>query len=370
MSRVASIETLRPRWVEIDIEALAQNVRTICNRIGSQVQFYAVCKNDGFGCGAAEAAVACIANGADALAVTDPQDAWKIREAGVIAPVLLFPSTLPVAAEVVANLGVTPTLHDKPGLEAFAALRRSLNVFVKVDCGFGRFGFTRKQWREAFALLHECTYLRVTGLYCHMDTPEDRDAIARQTKLCTEAVTDAGAAGLIPRTLMVASSRVVIGFPELDYSAVNPGRMLFGLLDAPWDRYMEIRPVIRAIKSQIIQIKDIEAGSGVGYGRVAQQKLRTGIIPLGFADGLPREPDRRLALVKGRRAPLIGMRSTEATTLDITDLPDIRLGDEVVLMGQQGDQEISAATFSGHFNTPILELLPRLARSLPRTYRN
>jgi alanine racemase len=360
----------RPAWCEIDLDALVHNVRTIRGLLAPGVRFYAVCKNNAYGCGTLETARAMRAAGADAFAVSDPEDAQRIRAAGVDAPILLYASTTPDAAAAVAAMGVIATVHDFDGLDAFAGTGLRVSVHVEIDCGFGRLGFLPGEWPEAFARLKRAPNLHVVGLYTHLAAVEDPAVVAPQAALFERAAAMAAAAGFANLELMAASSRVLLGYPGLNLTAVNPGRILYGMMESPWLGRADIRQVIRAIKSRVLQVKTIPADFPVDDARhrAAPGSLRTAVIAFGFKDGLPRQPEGGTVLVRGKRARIIGMRATEHTIIDVTDIPGVVAGDEVVVLGRQGDETIDAHEVVAAYRMPMIELLPRMTLSMPRLY--
>ncbi|MDP6707482.1 MAG: alanine racemase [Alphaproteobacteria bacterium] len=361
---------LRPSWVEIDLGALKHNVALVRQRVGQHVRIFAVVKSHGFGCGVAVAAKTVVEAGADALAVGNPDDVRAIREAGITAPVLLYASTPPEAAAEVAALGAIVTLHDMESLAAFAALDRPVEAFMKVEAGLGRLGIRSEDWPAAFAAAWESNALSLTGIYTHLNGPDDRDGIARQVAAFGRAAEAGRAAGYDDLTRMVASSHIVLGYPELNYEAVNPGRCLFGLIDGHWAERAPMRPVIAAVKSRIIQVKEFPAGERVGFlgAKPLSKATRLAVLPLGFGDGLNHQAPLGEVLVEGQRAPVVGRRGIEHTVVDVTELPAVRTGSEVVLLGRQGAGEISGAELCGWLGLPQMELLPRLAGTLPRLY--
>jgi alanine racemase len=362
--------TERPAWSEIDLDALAHNVRTIRKMLPQNVRFYAVCKNNAYGCGARETVRTMLEAGADAFAVSDPEDAKRIRAAGVDAPILLYASTTPDAAAAVAKMGLIATLHDFEGLEAFARAGRSVNVHVEVDCGYGRLGFTPDEWPKAFDQLRRARNLRVIGLYTHLASVEEAAAVKRQADLFALSATAARDAGFEDLELMAASSRVLLGYPELNLTAVNPGRMLYGMMEHPWLGKADIRPVIRAIKSRVLQVKTMPANFPFDDSRhkASPGSLKTAVIAFGFKDGLPRQPAGGSVLVRGRRARIIGMRATEHTVIDVTDIPGVVAGDEVVIVGSQGAETIDGLEAVATYKMAMIELLPRMTLNTPRYY--
>jgi alanine racemase len=360
----------RPTWAEIDLGAYARNVGVVRSLIGPKVKLFAVGKGDAYGLGSGEIARAAIGAGAYGLATSDPRDAVAIRRAGVTAPLLLYACTTPDRAAEVARLEVIATIHDFESLAAFAALARPVEVFLKLDCGFGRLGFQPDDWPAAFAAARSASSLHVTGLYTHIGHTGDPDLVAEQGRLFQRAGREAEAAGLSDFDLMAASSRVVVGYPDLFFTAVNTGGVLFGVLEEPWCDLVRVEPVLSAVKSRIIQIKDLPPGARIGYDApiATQAPLRAAVVPFGFSNGYPRFPAGGRVLVAGVSAPIIGSRATEHTVIDVTAIPGAAVGGEVVVLGRQGDREITIAELSDLTGVPMIELVPRLARGSPRVY--
>jgi len=362
--------TARPAWSEIDLDALAHNVRVIRGMLRPTDRFYAVCKNNAYGCGTQETARTMLEAGADAFAVSDPEDAARIRAAGVTAPILLYACSCPDMADAVTELDLIATVHDFEGLEALARVRRPVDVHVEIDCGYGRLGFTNGEWADAFGRMRRAANLRVIGLYTHLTAVEDAHSVQKQAELFENAATAAYAAGLENLELMAASSRVMLGYPQLNLSAVNPGRMLYGMIEDPWQGKAELQPVIKAIKSRVLQVKTIPATFEMNDPRhkAAPGSLRTAVIAFGFKDGLPREPAGGTVLIRGQRARIIGMRATEHTIVDVTDIPGACAGDEVVIVGAQGTDAISGHEAVSMYRMAMIELLPRMTLNTIRLY--
>jgi alanine racemase len=210
----------------------------------------------------------------------------------------------------------------------------------------------------------------VVGIYTHLSAVESAPAVAQQHRLFERAAAEARGAGFGDIELMAASSRVMLGYPELNLNAVNPGRMLYGMIEDPWQGRADLRPVIRAIKSRVLQVKTIPADFDFAdeRHRAAPGALRTAVIAFGFKDGLPREPAGGAVLVRGQRARIIGPRATEHTIIDVTDIPDVRAGDEVVIVGTQGDACISAHEAVSMYRMAMIELLARMTLNTVRVY--
>ena len=359
---------LRPAWVEIDLGAVRHNVG-IAKRLAAGAKLYAVCKGDAYGGGLLEVARNAVAAGADALAVGAPADALVLRRGGVRCPILLYAATLPEDAAAVARLEVTVTIHDGESLRAFAALDTPVQAFVKVDCGLGRLGFNPEDFAAAFGLLAAAPRIRLAGIYAHLSNPEDGATVAQQMSVFAAACAAAEQAGFAGFECMVASSRVMLGYAELNLTAINPGRFILGMMEPPWDAQADVRPVVRAVKSRIIQIKDQPSGT-IGYGGPERRAgpVRAAVLPIGFGEGFPHLPPCHEVLVCGQRAPVLSRRGIEHTVIDVTGIADARIGSEVVLLGAQLGNAITAVELAQALCVPLLELLPRLARCAPQRY--
>ncbi|BEU28102.1 alanine racemase [Paraburkholderia sp. 22B1P] len=367
--RVRELRLLRPAWAEIDSGAIRANLSVARKLVREGVKIYFVCKGNGFGFGAANVAKLADAAGIDGFCVGSPEEGVAIREAGVEREVLLFASTLPEDAARVASLGLTVTIQSMESLSAFVSAGVPVDAFVEIDPGFGRFGFLSLQWREAFTALAAQSTVRLKGIYTHLSSPGDEEVTARQAGVFDAAVADAKAAGFDKVTTMLASSRVMLAHPNLDYQAVDPGRLLYGALDREWMEMAPLRPMLRAVRGRIIHIQEHPAGSmlGIGYATPIrlEHAMRVGVVPIGFGDGLNHVPPLGQVLIDGASAPVMGRRSLQHTVIDLTHLPSARVGSVVTFVGQDEEATITIDELANTLAVPVMELLPRLLRSLP-----
>jgi alanine racemase len=309
--------------------------------------------------------------GADALAVMDANDVITLRKASLTLPILLFACTLPEQAAKLAALDVIPTVHDFPSLEAFAALQRPVEIFIKI--GRGRYGFLEEQWENAFSALSKAPLLKVKGLYTHgyNDNPESmRNLKAMFERACAKA----NEFGFVDFEKMLACSRTIIANPELHLTAVCPGRLLIGHLPMPWPQKAPLQPAITAVKSRIIQVQQYPAGSAPKFNYEGDESLlekpvRTAVAAIGHLDGLNKTPPLGKVLIGGCYAPVLS-RAVDSTVIDVTDVPDAKVGDEVVLLGRQGSEIITDHELADSINLTVLELFVRLARNTHRVYLN
>jgi alanine racemase len=359
---------LRPAWVEIDLAAVRFNVME-AKRLAGTAKLFVVVKGDGYGGGVVEIAEAAVEAGTDAIAVGAPADALALRSAGITCPILMYASTLPEDAARVASLGFAVTIHDFASLDAFARTGVPVEAWVKIDCGLGRLGFNPDEFAEAFTRLKRARTLRFGGVYAHFALPEEPPVMAVQRRIFGNACKAAELAGHTGFERMVASSRVMLGYPDLNLTAINPGRFILGLMEPPWADKAHFRPAVHALKSRVIQIKNLPEGT-LSFGG-AERKLgpvRAAVLPIGYGEGLPHAPPCHVVLVRGKRARILSRRGIEHTVVDVTRIPGVEIGDEAVLLGAQGDDAITADELSAALNVPVLELIPRLARCAPRRY--
>lgn len=367
---------LRPTWYEIDLGAVRHNVRELRRLVGPRVAIYACLKRNAYGCGAVPVAKACVEAGADGLAAGNIDDAVAIRQAGVRAPLLLYPTCLPDRAPQVAALDLMPSISSAEEAEAWnAAFPGRRKVFLKADVGLLRGGATAAGLAAMLALLPSLPNLEVAGLLGHFfsygATPGPGH-YARQFDRMEAALQAVRAAGIDVPIAMVSSTNAVLDHPEMDLTGVDPGRLLYGLTgsQAPI-RQGRFRPALRAFKTRLLLRKEVapEDADGEAGPFVPRPGMAIGLLPLGWGDGLPRRfgPDAAV-LVRGRRAPLLAPVHLEHSRIDLTDCPAARAGDEVVLVGRQGDAEITLAACTAAWGIDGTTFHGQMRDHVPRVY--
>lgn len=358
----------RAAWVEIDAGAIRHNLRLI-RKLAGRARVYAVCKGDAYGFDAATIAELVAGEGIDALACGDPDDVRAIRAAGIALPILLYGSTTAEQLPALAALDVIVTAHDAATLRTCIA--HDLAFSVKVDAGFNRLGFRDDDLHHVLAAAKAHPAARVHGVYTHLTDMDDPVSMAAQMARFHALAARIDAAGWRGLERMVASSRVMIAAPELALDAVNPGRLVYGIFEEPWDRRVDARSALASVKARIIALKAVAAGAVPGYGGIAVTRdTLLAVIPFGFGDGYPRFPAGGAVLVRGQRASLVGPRHTEHSIVDVTGIDGVALGDEVVLLGTQGGARIDIHELVAHTGVPLIELVPRLARNRCRVVLN
>jgi alanine racemase len=367
-----------PTWLDVDLEAIGANVRALCQLIGPGTVLAAVVKADAYGLGAEAVARAALAAGAGALAVARVEEGVALREAGIEAPILNVAHTAPSEAAAAVRFAITPTVADPESVRAFAAAgraagRRTLAVHLKVDTGLARFGARPEELPALLAALAEEPIIQVEGLASHFATADEPDLAYARQQLAQFRTTLASLRerGLRPRLRHMANSAATLVLPESRFDLVRVGLTLSGASSvADRDPPPALRPAV-ALRARLARVYQLPAGATIGYGRtyVCSRPTRAGLVPAGYADGLSRALSNRASvLVRGQRAPLLGRVSMDQCVVDLTEIPAARPGDEVTLIGRQGQDEIGLAEFAAWADTIPHEALCRIGPRVPRRY--
>lgn len=368
------VEPSRLSWVEVDLDALAINVRGLKKMIGDQVALMAVVKSDAYGHGAISVSRTAVLNGAEYLAVSSMNEALELREAGIEEPILVLNYTPISAVRQAVRQHITLTLYDLDLARAYERTARDLGaklqVHVKVDTGMGRMGVLKQEAMNLFRHLMNLSGLDVEGIYTHFaSADEDADFTAMQVKAFKEIVKPLRASGFNFAYVHAANSAGTLASKDNHFNMVRVGLAMYGLSpSANVPVPAEFRPVL-SWKTVVAQVKTLPRGHAVGYGRTYRtpEDERIAVLPVGFADGFRRAPKNwGEVLVHGQRAPVIGRVSMEKTTINVTHIPDVSIGDEVVLLGRQGSETILVDDVANRLGTNNYEvvtgILPRVGR--------
>ncbi len=374
--RAAPSDAVRPTRAEINLEALRSNLHSAKKRAGG-AKVWAVLKADAYGHGAPAVARTLERAGADGFCVALLEEGVELREAGIVAPILLMGGYYPGAhAEVIAK-NLTPVVYDVSQIDAFARLARSgeaqrpIRVHLKVDTGMARLGVTMQALPDLAAALDDFPEIEVSGLMTHLACAEDGpDATTEQMTLFDEATALLAARGIRPPVRHAANSAALYAnVSPLD--AVRPGIAIFGAAPGVPDLKLVMR-----VRTEIVSLRDLPASAPIGYGATFHTKRpsRIATIPMGYADGLSRAlTNVGHVLVRGKRAPIVGAVSMDMTMIDVTDIAGACLRDEAVVLGAQegplGKDAISADEIARAIGTIPWEVLTAVSRRVPRFYR-
>ncbi len=369
---------MRPAFLEIDLSAIAHNVRTIRQIVGPKVAVWPVVKANAYGHGAIPVSKAALEAGAGGLCVVLPQEALELREAGITAPILVMGPPSPDEAPLIIEHDVAATLSDEAHVAIMAeAARRAdaiARVHLKLDSGMGRHGVRPLLVERVVEALAAEPQIRVEGVYSHfaMACAEDLSWTRHQLEQFKAMLSR------LPRELMaadpvlhMANSGAIMRVPEAHFDAVRPGAILYGLNPGFDPALMQnLRPAL-TLRGRLATVKSVEAGAPVGYNCTyrSPRDTRIGLIPLGYADGYPRALSNNAeVLVAGQRVPVVGLVSMDCVAVDLGKVAEARVGDEAVLIGRQGDEQITVEELSARAGTIVEELASRLTGRLPRRY--
>jgi len=364
-----SAPRFRETIVEVDLGAIAHNV-TVLRPPGGELM--AVVKADGYGHGAVRVAAAALEAGATWCGVALVEEGIELRTGGIEAPILVL-SEFPPGSEAVALAHrLTPTVYSAGGVERLAAAAHGpVGVHVKVDTGMHRVGVWPPDRLVAF--LHTVTDagLRVEGIWTHLARSEEDEATtATQLARFAASLDDAKAAGFTPVIRHVANSAAVLRHPEAVYDLIRPGIAVYGIAPDPGaSDGRDLRPAL-SWRSSVTFAKRLAAGERLSYGHRYElaRDATIATVPVGYADGYPRAASSRAeVLIRGRRCRVAGNVTMDQLLVDCGDLP-VEAGDEVVLLGRQGDESIDAWELAGHTDTIAWEVVTRIGQRVPRTY--
>lgn len=369
---------MRPTHAEIDLSAIAANVALACRLAGPETRVMAVVKADAYGHGAVPVARVALAAGATWLGVAIPEEAIPLREAGIACGILVLGPVAPEQAELVADHDLEQCVCDPAQAEALdraaRARGRVLALHLKVDTGMGRVGLRPGEVRGVAEKIRALPSVRLAGLMTHFaDAEAEEPGFAReQLARFADAARDLAAAGIPVPLRHAANSAALLFLPEARLDLVRPGIMLYGYHPRGPRGGPEppLRPALR-LRTAISQIRDVARGESVSYARtfVAPRDLRVATLPVGYADGCGRLlSNRGQVLIRGQRVPIVGRVCMDMTMVDVSSLPDVRVGDEAVLIGRQGADEITADEAAELQGTISYEVLCRIGPRVPRVY--
>lgn len=357
-------------WVELDLSALHANAKRLISDLDPQTKTLAVLKGDAYGVGI-DAAVRTLSRaGVYGFAAGTVDEALHAKKLCPEKPVLIYGTYSPSQIPELAEAGLLMTAFSPECIARMMDTRKPLDMMIKVDCGFGRLGVLQQDMGETLDNVSRNPLVRFRGLYTHIGAVDDPEAVGIQAGRFKQAGTLAKEKFGPDIWLMAASSRVVLDHPELQFNMINPGRLLYGLLESPWRERSAYRPVYTAVKARLIQVKRLAPGRQFGYGAAGLgPNKRVGVVSLGFALGLPRDVGNLNVFVRGTPASIVGLAGMEQLVLNLSEVPDAAVEDEVVLFDSESDCPQTADSFAAALGLTTLEILPRLGRGLPRIYR-
>jgi alanine racemase len=398
---------IRSTVAHVDLAALQGNFKAIQQFLGEgfgsapqknprekSPRIIAVVKANAYGHGAQRVALALEAAGADLLACADIEEAVVLRRAGVRAPILIFGALSVSDLDGLFEFALTPTISTPSAARAVQAAaarqKKTLGYHLKIDTGMNRLGFRHDNLRRTLPELLASSNLRLDAIYTHFaaaDEPESPSFDMQRTNFETALKTIDSIADLTgPRRKTVetghhdrrvlihaANSAATLRDSRVWYDMVRPGLMLYGIVPPPLASTIPLQPVM-SLTSRVVAVKGVRPGEGVGYGLrfQADTPVTTAVIPAGYADGIDlRVSGRCQVLIRGRRVPIVGAVSMDMMMVDVTGLEAVSPGDEVVIIGRQGDeswQQIDAREMAAAIGTIPYEIVCRIGSRIERVY--
>jgi alanine racemase len=362
----------RPVWADIDLGAITHNVAALCGLV-APAAVCAVVKANGYSHGAVPAAQAAVAGGATWLAVAFVEEGVALRDAGIDAPILLLSEPAAGAMTTAVEHRLTPTVYTVAGVDAAHDAGASA-VHLKVDTGMHRVGAAPGVVAEVSAAV-AASGMELEGFWTHLavaDEPERDDTTKEQLRRFEDARSLVSDAGLSPRLLHAANSAGAIAHPAARYDLVRCGIAIYGIAPSPaLAGRVDLRPAM-SVRAEVTQVRQVDAGEGVSYGHrfVADAPTTIATVPVGYADGIPRAlgVDGAPVLLGGRRRRIAGVVTMDQLMVDCGPGADVAVGDEVVLLGRQGDDEISADELAERLGTIAYEVVCGIGPRVQRRY--
>lgn len=368
---------MRPAWIEVDLTAIADNIQRLLSVLGHQRQLIAVVKDDAYGHGANVVARLIRDCGAQMLAVALVEEALALAKVCPDAEILIFGAIPLEATEAVVEHGFHASLADLAGAEALAAAAveqgKVANVHIKVDTGMHRLGVPADRAGDYCATLKLLPGLEIRGIFTHFASSSEDPQFTTEQFARFQGATAQAEMALGQRIPLkhCANSGATVRYPEMWLDAVRPGALLYGIPRNRGGVYMPTMQQALTLKAKIVAVKSVPAGETVGYGRSwrAARDSQIALLPLGYGDGYDRSLSNNAeVLLRGRRFPVVGAISMDYTTIDVTDVTGGCLGEEVVLIGEQGSESVTVAEIAERCQTVVHEVPVRLSQRLPRVY--
>jgi alanine racemase len=366
-------------WAEIDLAALERNLRLIRASLPPHMRYVAVVKADAYGHGLPQTVARLMHAGADLFAVANLSEAEAIRELGPGWPILLLSPLLPEEDRYLAEHDLAATVSTEDEVARFDAVGRAagrpVSVHLKVDTGMGRLGVWHEKAPELYFKIRDASHVRLAGVFTHFASPDD-DPVFTGEQRRRFLVALQRCAGLSLNGLFIHADNSA-GLETLPggspFNAVRVGLLQFGVLPHPNSLLAQVHtePVF-SFHTRVGIVKDLPGGTGISYGRThtLQRDSSVAVLTAGYGDGLPRAASNRAqVLIRGQRCPVLGRVTMDQTVVDVTDVPGVESGDEVVLVGRQQGVEISLAEFSRWADTIPWETLCSVTKRVPRIYK-
>ncbi|MBU3213612.1 alanine racemase [Clostridium estertheticum] len=369
---------LRPAWAEVDLDKLAHNMREI-RRITKSKKIMAVVKADAYGHGAVDVAPVLLENGANSLAVAMLSEAMELRRSGIECPIMILGFTPPELIDNLLKYNIEQTVFSYEFAKQLSKMAQDENkiarIHIALDTGMGRIGFLSSD--ESVQEVYKISLLPnviIEGIFCHFSTADEKDKTYTniQVKKFDEFYKKLEAKKVYINTRHIANSAAIIDLPEIHYEAVRPGIIIYGYYpsDEVNKEKLDLLPAM-TLKTNVVHIKTLPPGECVGYGREYKTDKESVIatLPIGYADGYTRLLFQKAkVIIKGKFAPVIGKICMDQCMIDITRINGVKVGDEVILIGEDENNKFNADIVGGLIGTISYEIVCMIGKRVPRVY--
>ena len=358
---------LGPTWVEINLDAIANNVKNIKKLIGEKKELMSVVKGNAYGHDILEVSSVVLNNGATRLAVARLEEGIFLRKTGITVPILVLGLTLKQQAELLVSYNITPTVSEYEMIEKLSESAfkedKIAKVHLKVDTGMGRIGISPNHVLDFIKKVKVLKNVEIEGIFTHFSVADEKDKTytEKQFRKFMEVLTVLEKEEIKIPIKHVGNSATLLDLPHMWLDLVRPGISIYGLYPS-----REVQKTVKLIpahtfKTRIVFLKELPVGECISYGRTYTTKKKRTVVaslPVGYADGYNRLlSNKGQALVRGKRVSVIGRVCMDQTMIDVTGLPQVEIGDEVVLWGRQGQEEITAEEIAEKIGTINYEIV-------------
>ena len=364
-------------WAEIDLAALAHNFREVKKMVGPKVGVIAIVKAQGYGHGMVQVSRPLEKEGVNYFGVTSPSEAFLLRKEGIKLPILILGPTILDQAKEIIEKDITQTICTKEMALILQGeckkLKKRLNVHIEVDTGMGRTGVPYQRALKLIKEIIKIPELVVEGIFTHFSTAdeEDKSFTKEQIKRFKGVLEKLEGEGIDIPLRHAANSAGVLNFPESYFNMVRPGLALYGIYPSEYvSRSLDLHPVM-SLKSKVIYLKRVKKGATISYGKtyVTNKNTTIAILPIGYEDGYNRLlSNKGEVIIREKRVRIAGRVCMDQTIIDVGGVPDVKVSDEVVLIGEQEREGVSVEELAKKVETVPHEVVCRIAERVPRIY--
>ena len=369
---------MRQTWAEIDLKAFTHNIKEIRKKVGAETKILLVVKADGYGHGALKIAKKASSLGVAMFGVAMVEEALELQKAGINTPILILNAILSEEVSEVVRYDLRQTvgsfsLAEKLSEEAKRQNRKVI-IHIKIDTGMGRIGFFPEEAVSFIKKIWALDNLAVEGIFTHFSSAEEKDKSFPNFQLSQflKVIKELEKEGINISLKHTANSAAILDLPQTYLDMVRPGLIAYGLFPSQSvKRSINLQPVL-SLKTKVVFLKKVSKGQPISYGRtyIAPEPTLMATVPIGYADGYPRLlSNQGEVIIKGKRVPVRGRVCMDQCMIEVKDIPGVKVGEEVVLIGKQGKEEIKVEEIAEKLNTIPYEIVCMLKKRVPRIYK-